>query len=192
MVLPNLIPEVGYHIGVSDNWEIGGRVVFAAGLLELDAKYRFLRTADDDLHMAILPALGYRALGPINGISASLPVVTTWDVNEILSLNIAPFVSYTNFNTTDADFGSLSGSALSAGGSLGFQLNADTMYFMPSIELSKIISNFSDSSNSASTNNIVMMLGLTIGFNQGREMAKLEKMDDKLDKLGDKLDSIKE
>jgi len=66
------------------------------------------------------------------------------------------------------------------------------MYFMPSIELSKIISNFSDSSNSASTNNIVMMLGLTIGFNQGREMAKLEKMDDKLDKLGDKLDSIKE
>ena len=62
VVLPNLLPEFAYHIGVAEDLEVGGRIVVLGGLLELDMKYRFLGKTGDDLQMAIQPALGYRAL----------------------------------------------------------------------------------------------------------------------------------
>ena len=46
MVWPSFIPELSYHVGLGDDMEVGGRAVLTAGLLELDAKYRFLHTGD--------------------------------------------------------------------------------------------------------------------------------------------------
>ena len=186
VVLPNLLPELAYHIGVAEDLEVGGRIVLLGGLMELDMKYRFLGETGDDLQMAIQPAVGYRALFNIEGLSASLPVITTYRFNETIALNVAPYVSYTDFTSTDSDFASLGGSWLSAGGSVGFKISGDTMWFMPQLEVSQNIQNFESESGSSDSSGAIVMFGLTIGFSQGKEMTKLELMDKKLDKLMDK------
>ena len=186
VVLPNLLPEFAYHIGVAEDLEVGGRIVVLGGLMELDMKYRFLGTTGDDLQMAIQPAIGYRALFNIEGLSASLPVIATYRLNDTIALNIAPYISYTDFTSTDSSFDSLGGSWLSAGGSLGFKISGETMYFMPQIELSQNIQNLEDSSGSSDSSSAIVMFGMTIGFNQGKEMTKLKDMDKKLDKLMEK------
>jgi hypothetical protein len=181
---------MSYHVGVADDLEVGGRIVVLGGLMELDTKYRFFRSGDDKLHMAVQPAVGYRSLGLIEGFSASLPLMTTYDINDILSINVAPYISYTDFSTTDDDSSAFAGSMLSVGGTIGFQFNALTMHFMPTIEISKVIQNMESGGSSTESSDLVMMFGFVVGFNQGREMAKLNKMDEKLDNMDEKLDKI--
>ena len=113
-------------------------------------------------------------------------MITTYRFNETIALNVAPYVSYTDFTSTDSDFASLGGSWLSAGGSVGFKISGDTMWFMPQLEVSQNIQNFESESGSSDSSGAIVMFGMTIGFSQGKEMTKLELMDKKLDKLMDK------
>jgi len=93
VVLPNLIPELNYHIGISEGLEFGGRVGLTSGLIEFDVKYRFLGGEGEKLHLAVQPAVGYRALFIVEGLHATLPVIATYDVAPTLSVNVAPYVS---------------------------------------------------------------------------------------------------
>lgn len=186
VVLPNLLPELAYHIGVGENLEVGGRIVILGGLMELDMKYRFLGSDGDTLQMAVQPAIGYRALGNIEGLSASIPWITTYKLNKTLAFNVAPYISYTDFTATDSSFSALGGSWLSAGGSVGFKVHGKTMYFMPQLEVSKMIQELQNSEGSSDSASTIIMFGMTVGFSQGKEMTKLDDMDQKLDKLMDK------
>jgi len=62
VTIPNLFPEFSYHLGVASDLEIGGRVALSSAMLELGMKYRFVVGPGDDLHLAVQPAVGYRAL----------------------------------------------------------------------------------------------------------------------------------
>ena len=68
VTVPGLIPELTYHIGVTEDVEFGGRVALGFGYGELDLKYRFHDS--DGLHLAVAPALGQAA------IAATSPGVT--------------------------------------------------------------------------------------------------------------------
>src|ERR1044072_9003404 len=57
--IPNLLPELTYHIGISDNAEAGGRLALGSLGGEFDIKYRFLH--NDKLHLAVAPAISYQA-----------------------------------------------------------------------------------------------------------------------------------
>ncbi len=187
ITIPNVIPEFAYHIGVTDDLEVGGRAALGSVLLEIDAKYRFLRSGD--LHMALAPALGFRALGPIEGISATLPVIATYDLNDTLALNLAPYVGYSSLNSTDKDLSGISGNFLSVGGSAGVQLRGRTFHFMPSVDISQTLVTLSDKQSSESSRQRFVIFSLTMGWVSGRELKKLENIEDKLDKMDKKLDS---
>lgn len=186
ITIPNIIPEVAYHIGVTDDLELGGRAALGSMLMEVDAKYRFLRTGD--LHMAIAPALGFRALGPIEGVSGALPVIATFDLSDSFSLNLAPYVGYTSLSSTDKELSGISGSFLSVGSSIGVQLRGRTFHFMPSVDYSQTMMDLSNSQSSESTSQRFIIFSLTMGWVSGRELKKLDRIEDKLDRMDKKLD----
>jgi len=98
---PNLIPELAYHYGVVDNVEIGGRLVLSAGLIEMDAKYRFLGDDSSTTHVALAPSIGYHALGLAEGVQATLPLIFTHDLTDSISLNLGAFGSFSHYGTTN-------------------------------------------------------------------------------------------
>ena len=187
ITIPNIIPEIAYHIGVTDDFEVGGRAAAGSALLEVDAKYRFFRS--DSMHLAVAPALGFRALGPIEGTAATLPVLATFDLNDSFSVNLAPYVSYSSLTSTDKDLSGVSGTFVSAGGSVGVQLRGRTVHFMPSIDVSQAMVNLSDSQNSENSSVRFVVFNLTMGWVSGREHKKLERIEEKLDRMDKKLDA---
>lgn len=187
ITIPNIIPEVAYHIGVADNFEVGGRAALGSMLVELDAKYRLIQNGG--LHVAVDPSLGYRAIGTIEGPSLTLPVITTWDVTDHLALNLAPYVSYTNLTSTQKSLQSLSGKYMSVGGSVGVQIRGATAHFMPSVDFSQTVQDLSGSSGGTSVSQQFVIFSLTMGWVSGRELKKLDTMDEKLDRIEKKLDA---
>src|SRR5215831_9324237 len=59
---PDLVPELLYSHGITNDVELGGRVGLGSGSFELNSKLRFLRVAADRFHAALAPALGYHFL----------------------------------------------------------------------------------------------------------------------------------
>lgn len=190
VTIPNLIPELSYHIGVADNLELGGRVALAAGLIELDCKYRFVGAPGEPLHLAVQPALGYRSLFIIEGLNATLPLILTYDLSDMVSLNIAPFVSYLDLSTTDDDFGAdLNGTFLTTGASVGISLQGETFHIMPAVEFSRTATNFDAGDAEADISQDFVIFSITFGWGSGKEMKKLKEMDQKLDRIEQKLDA---
>lgn len=141
--LPNPIPDVLYNRGLSDDIELGGRLSLGSGLLELNAKLRYLRTARGALHLAVAPALGYRVLGLVNGPVLTLPWLVTYDLSPTLSLSGGPLLSYASYSVPDSlDFGDLDlgGNTLYAGGGLGIQFRpALGLHVMPALEVQRSV-----------------------------------------------------
>ncbi len=186
ITIPNIIPEIAYHVGVTDDFEVGGRAAAGSALLEVDAKYRFFRS--DNLHLAVAPALGFRSFGPIEGTAATLPVLATFDLNDAFSVNLAPYASYSSLTSTDKDLSGVSGNFVSAGGSVGIQLRGRTVHFMPSIDVSQTMVSLSDSKGSEDSSVRFVVFNLTMGWVSGRELKKLERIEEKLDRMDQKLD----
>ena len=65
-VLPNIIPEITYHIGMTVDVEAGGRVAIGSLGGEFDVKWRFFH--NDKLHLAVAPAIGAQAFVLIEGV----------------------------------------------------------------------------------------------------------------------------
>lgn len=85
--LPSPIPDVLYNRGITDDFELGGRLSPASGLFEVNAKYRYLQLAQGTLHFAIAPALGYRVLWLVNGPVLTLPLLVTYDLSPGMSIS---------------------------------------------------------------------------------------------------------
>jgi hypothetical protein len=186
VTLPNLIPEVTYHIGVSDDVELGGRVALGSLGGEFDAKIRFVK--GEKLHMAIAPAIAYQAAIFIEAFTFRLPAILTFDMAENASLNFAVFGVGTKYGTIneseDADWANFRGTQLGLGASLGIELRGEVFLFRPAVEFTQWQANLSDSDGTTefdpyNTVNVV----LHIAFIGGREKKQLDRIENKLDNM---------
>lgn len=140
---PNPVPDILYAHGLLDDLELGGRLSLGSGLLELNAKLRYLEAFNGKLHAALGPALGYRLLGLVNGPVATLPALLTYDLSPQLSLTggaLASFASYrlaSGLGGGDAD---VSGDTLYAGGGVGVQLRTGRFHVLPAVEVQRSLS----------------------------------------------------
>ena len=60
---PNLIADILYSHGVSNDFELGRARSLGSGLFELNTKLRYLETPQGRVHAALAPVIGYRVLG---------------------------------------------------------------------------------------------------------------------------------
>ena len=146
--LPNPVPDILYDYGITDDVELGGRISFGSGLIEAHTTLRFVEAATGTLHMAVAPAVGYRALALVNGPVLSLPLIVTYDLNSGMSITGGPVVSYASYSVPETlRFGDLdlSGDTLYAGGGLGLELRpALGIHLMPAIEVQRSVSRRGD------------------------------------------------
>lgn len=151
--------------------ELGGRLSVGSGLLEVDAKYRFLRTANDTLHIAAAPAMGYRVIGLVRGAVFTLPVMLTYDLSTYVSVTGGPLLSYSIYHASQwfrggLDSGGptthgLGGATLYAGAGAGLQLRLFGVHVMAGVELHRSLSRSVDTAN---VDPAVSMLFVTLTF----------------------------
>jgi hypothetical protein len=187
---PNLIPELSYHYGAATDVEVGGRIALGAGMIELDAKYRFLGDDGSRLHMALAPSAGYRTLGIAEGEHASVPLILTYDLNDDVSFNTAGFGSFSHFastNRTGSDNANFSGNTVVAGGAVGIDIRSMTgFHFMPAVEVQRSLSHRGDLEELPKYT--IVLFGVTMGWGPNR---RLERIEQKLDKIDQKIDLLK-
>ncbi len=185
--LPNLIPEVTYHIGMTNDVTVGGRVALGSGGIEGDVLYRFFH--NDKLHLAIDPAIGGEALFLIEGETFRMPVILTYDLSDNLSVNLSAFGAITHYkaingtSTSSSKSDAFLGSLASTGGSVGFELRGEVLAIRPSLEFTRYVANFNDGSSFDGFNTVNVMVH--IAWIGGREKKQLNRMERKLDKVLD-------
>jgi hypothetical protein len=161
---PNPVPDILYSHGMSDDVELGARVSLGSGLFELDAKVRYLETAQNRLHAALAPALGYRVLGIVNGPVVTLPALITYDVSPWWSLSGGVLASYASYDVArglSSDEANLSGNTWYLGGGAGVELRGGRFHVMPAVELQHSVSRSGTAARAPRID--VLFLSLTIG-----------------------------
>jgi hypothetical protein len=166
---PNLVPELLLNYGVSDDFELGGKLSMGSGLFEANAKYRFVHAADGALHVAAAPSVGYRALFFVNGPVFTLPLLLTYDVSPGVSFSGGPLVSYAAYDVADSledDEADIGGNTVYAGGAVGVELRAGRgFHIMPSLELQRSVSRSGEVEDLPSIN--ALFFSVTAGFAGG-------------------------
>jgi hypothetical protein len=141
--LPNPIPDVLYDHGVTDDVQLGARLSLGSGLIEARSMFRVVHAATGTLHVALAPAVGYRALGLVNGPVFSLPLIATYDLNPGMSLTggaLVSFASYSVPRALDAGAPDLHGDTLYAGGGLGIELRpVPGLHLLPALEVQRSV-----------------------------------------------------
>jgi hypothetical protein len=159
-----------YDYGVTDDVQIGGRLSPGSGLLEAHATLRFVEAARGTVHMAVAPAIGYRALGLVNGPVLTLPLVMTLDLNHGMSITGGPLVSYASYSVPGTiDFGDLdiSGQTVYAGGGIGLELRpAFGIHLMPAVEVQRSVARRGDIENLPVVD--MLFFGVTLGWGSQR------------------------
>lgn len=139
---PNPVPELLYSRGITRDWELGGRLSLGSGLFELNTKLRYLEAAQGRLHAALAPALGYRALGIVNGPVVTLPALITYQLSPSLAISGGALASYAAYRVPArlSDEADLGGNTLYVGGGAGVELRAGHFHIMPALELQRSVS----------------------------------------------------
>ena len=182
--LPNLLPEVGFGIGITDDLTLGGRAALGAMYFELNGKYRFLDA--DAFQMAAGLQLGGRTFLGLQGANVTVPLWMSYDVSPKLTLTLSPYVQYSNISTVDeggadGDLDSISGESLYAGGSFSILIKGRSLHFGPTFEYQRSIKTFVDGESIDTPD--FMMIGLVLGFPMGEELESLDRIEDKLNSL---------
>ncbi len=178
VALPNIIPEITYHIGVADDVEVGGRAALGSLGIEGDVKYRFLRS--DKVHLAVAPALSYQAAFVFQAVGVRLPVIATYQLSDMIDFNAAAFLAQTNFGNADSDFSTFNGNLTSTGGALGFDIHGETLSIRPAFEFTKYVANVNgDTFDGFNTVNFLVHIAWT----GGREKQQLDRIERKLDAM---------
>ena len=181
LVIPNLLPELTYHIGISENAEAGGRIALGSLGGEFDVKYRFLH--NDKLHLAVAPAISYQAFILIEGGGLRLPGILTYELSDNLDVNLAAFVTETHWKpaTDTEEFGAWDGNLTQTGFAVGFDLHGETMSIRPSFEWQRVLFSIGgrDDFEPFNTFNILVH----ISFIGGREKKQLDRIERKIDNL---------
>lgn len=184
IVLPNVIPEFTYHIGMTDDVEVGGRASLGALGLEGDVKYRFFKS--DKLHLAIAPAISYQAFIVLQGVGLRLPGILTYQLADNIDFTAAAFGSTTRYSTPgsdSSDFSTFRGTLVSTGGAIGFDLRGETFSIRPAVEFTRYVANLSSGSNSSSENFNTVNFLVHIAWTGGKEKKQLDRIERKLDNL---------
>ncbi|MEZ4398895.1 MAG: hypothetical protein R3B06_02690 [Kofleriaceae bacterium] len=184
-VLPNVIPEITYHIGMADNLEVGGRVGLGSLAMEGDLKYRFYKS--DKLHLAIAPAISYQSLLIIQGVGLRLPGILTYELADNVDFTGAVFGSTTKYSNVDASnsdnsLGTFGGTLVSTGGAVGFDLHGETFSIRPAVEFTRYVARLDGDSDSAGFNVVNMLVH--IAWTGGKEKKQLDRIERKIDALG--------
>lgn len=162
---PSFLPELALAFGVADDLELRGRLALSSGLIEAGIKYRFVHL--DALHMALAPALGYRALGIVNGPVATLPLLVTYDLEPWLSLSGGPLVLAASYRVPDdldgREDADLGGDTLYVGGALGIELRAPPFHVMPSIELQRSVARSGEAASLPAIDVVFLTLSVGVG-----------------------------
>ncbi len=190
---PNIIPEVSYHFGVGNDFEIGGRVALGAGMIEADAKYRFFGSDATSTHLALQPALGYRSLGLIEGYHASLPLLFTVDLNHNIAVNTSVFGTFVHYGLPD-EFdaeNNINFAGESAAGGAGVALELSTasgFHFMPGLEVQRILWRGGDFADAPSITSIIF--AVTFGWGPDEDLKALNRVEQKVDAVDDKVEQV--
>jgi hypothetical protein len=75
-------PDVHYRRGLRSGLDAGARVGLGSGLVEADARWRFVHTGG--LHVALDPAVQATLWGGWSGWRATLPVMATYEIGSAL------------------------------------------------------------------------------------------------------------
>ncbi|MBK9033821.1 MAG: hypothetical protein IPL61_21565 [Myxococcales bacterium] len=184
VVLPNLIPEISYHIGMADDVEVGGRVGLGSLALEGDVKYRFYKS--EKLHLAIAPAISYQSMIIIQGVGLRLPAILTYQLADNMDFTAAVFGSttkYSNVDSSDSDnsLGTFGGSLVSTGGAVGFDLHGETFSIRPAIEFTRYVARLDDTDGSSDFSTFNFLVH--IAWIGGKEKQQLNRIEKKIDAL---------
>ncbi len=201
IVVPNILPEVNYHLGVADNLEIGGRASLAALTFEADAKYRFYQ--GNGLHLAVNPTIGYSPYIFVQMVQLTLPVLATYEFTPNFSVMLGLkggywIVSQMSSSSSNSLAGTFSGSGPSVGGAIGVEFRGRTFALRPFVDITRIFENYkatvTDSTGAYSSTAdesfglTLTTFGIAVSWFTGLELEKLDKMDDKLDRIEHKID----
>jgi hypothetical protein len=185
---PNLIPELTFHSGIAENMEVGGRVALGSLGIEGDFKYRFLHKGS--LHLAMVPAIGYQGLLIMKGMTFSLPMVATVELQKHFSITAAGFGRYAHYssssgdNSIDSALAAIVGDAVIYGGSFGPEISGETFFFRPTIEFARI----EPAAGADWKGRNRLSVAVHLGWIMGREKQQLDRIENKLDKMDKKLD----
>ncbi|ACY18325.1 hypothetical protein [Haliangium ochraceum] len=178
IVIPNLLPEITYSLGLDENIEAGGRVGIGSLAAEGYFKYRFVNS--DRLHVAVAPSLSAQTLIVIHGLSARLPLLATYELSDNFAVNLGGFVTGTSYTTAfdddDDDLGVLSGTNAGAGAFFGVELSGETFAIRPGVEFTRY--EFGDSDGFNTVNFL-----LHLSFVRGTEKQQLDRIENKIDAM---------
>ena len=178
---PNPIPELSYHIGIAKNMEVGGRIAIGSLGGELDYKYRFLHSGN--LHLAMIPAIGYQGLLVMKGVTFSLPMVGTVELSKHFALTAALFGRYAHYSSSDSSINAavqdIVGDAVMFGGGFGPEISGETFFFRPMVEFARV--NPAGGADWSGWNR--MSVAVHLGWIMGREKQQLNRIENKIDKM---------
>lgn len=144
--LPSVFPELTHHVGITDNFEVGGRVGMGQLALEVDAKVRILQA--NGLHLAVAPSVGAQSLIVINGTMVRLPLIATIELSDNFAITGALFGSTTYYTTIAADddeiFGPLGGSLVATGSAVSLEISGGSFVIRPGVEFTRYLASFND------------------------------------------------
>lgn len=183
--IPNVIPEFAFHVGVAENWEVGGRVALGSLGIEMDTKYRFFQKGG--LHLALAPAVAYQAILTIRGVSARIPVILSYDFTDNFGFNAAALGGFTSFDTDeDSDdpddeyVGYFNGQTFSYGISLGPEIRGTVFFVRPAVEIIRYETRLAEDEEGGDPFTSVNAL-VHFGWVFGREKQQLDRIEQKLD-----------
>jgi len=183
IVLPNILPELVYHIGMAEDVEVGGRLALGSLGIEGDLKYRFFKS--EKLHLAIAPAVNYQAFIVLQGVGFRLPGILTYQLADNLDFTAAVFGSTTHYSVPgdsgNSDFDSFRGTLVSAGGAIGFDLHGEVFTIRPAVEVTRYVANLSTSSGSSSEGFNTVNVLVHIAWTSGKEKKQLDRIERKID-----------
>jgi hypothetical protein len=182
IVLPALVPELTYHIGMADNLEVGGRIALGALGMEGDVKYRFFRS--DKLHLAMAPAISYQGFFFVEGVGVRLPGILTYELEDNVDLTMAAFAGIVNYSSTDNDASLFDGTLVNTGAAIGFDLHGETFTIRPALEVSRYVANLNSDDGSLDSHFNTVNLLVHLAWTRGKEKKQLDRIERKIDALG--------
>jgi len=176
-----LLPNLDFKMGVTDNVEIGVRLVEQLIGIEATVKYRYFH--DGRNHLALAPYFQYYLL---QNYSGGTHAIYTCELLDWLHLNMSVYGAYTymdNINLFDLEVVP-SKDFIAFGGIIGPQICGESVFFTPAFEYSMLLP--------LQQGNIMHVQNfrgsLSFGWYIGRVKKQLNRMERKLDAINDKLD----